>query len=351
LRQLAPDECKSRLTNMLWLITGLFNAGNVHVSKIACQLPVRAKRASLDKRMRRFLSNPAVRVRAWYRQVAQDLLARASVTGAVHLVIDGSKIGFGHQLLMVGVAYKRRTLPIAWTWVRHRKGHSSTGKQLALLAYVRSLLPTNIVVSLVGDCEFGSARLIEHLDAWQWAYALRQPGHYLCMPHNTGRWQRLDTLLHLKPGVTLWMGRVLLTQANAYSTNLAIHWRKGEQAPWFLATNLLCPQPAIRLYRRRMWLEEMFGDMKGHGFDLEATHLRHFLRLSRLTLAVCLVYVWLVAAGEHVLATGHAGDVDRNDRRDLSIFRIGWDFVKRRCVLDDPIPIVFVPFFTLLSGG
>ena len=46
----------------------------------------------------------------------------------------------------------------------------------------------------------------------------------------------------------------------------------------------------------------MFGDMKGHGFDLEHSRLRHFLRLSRLTLAVCLLYVWLVATGEHVLA-------------------------------------------------
>ena len=45
----------------------------------------------------------------------------------------------------------------------------------------------------------------------------------------------------------------------------------------------------MRLYRCRMWIEEMFGDMKKHGFDLEMTHLRHFLRLSRLTMAVCLL--------------------------------------------------------------
>jgi hypothetical protein len=38
-----------------------------------------------------------------------------------------------------------------------------------------------------------------------------------------------------------------------------------------------------------MWIEEMFGDLKGHGFDLESTHLRYFLRLARLTLAVVLL--------------------------------------------------------------
>jgi hypothetical protein len=95
----------------------------------------------------------------------------------------------------------------------------------------------------------------------------------------------------------------------------------------------------------------MFGDMKGHGFDLEATRLGTFLRLSRLTLAVCLLYLWLVATGEHVIATNQAGEVDRNDRRDLSIFRIGWDFVERRLALNDPVPITFVPDISSVVGN
>ncbi|MEZ4634506.1 MAG: hypothetical protein R2856_05940 [Caldilineaceae bacterium] len=31
--------------------------------------------------------------------------------------------------------------------------------------------------------------------------------------------------------------------------------------------------PLLKLYRTRMWIEEMYGDLKGHGFDLEATQL------------------------------------------------------------------------------
>jgi hypothetical protein len=69
-----------------------------------------------------------------------------------------------------------------------------------------------------------------------------------------------------------------------------------------------------------MWLEEMFGDMKGHGFDLERSRLRHFLRLSRLTFAVCLLYVWLVATGEHVLTARLFSEVDRSDHHDLRSF-------------------------------
>ncbi len=350
LTQLSPDECKSRMTNMMLLIVGMYKAESVHLSKIARKLPIRAKKLSLDKRLRRFLSNGAVRVREWYRPVAERLIKSATAGGQIHLLIDGSKVGFGHQLLMVGIAYRRRALPLVWTWVRTGRGHSTACKQIKLLDYVHNLLPEGVKASLAGDGEFKSTLLIEHLDFWGWDYALRQPKSHLAMTFGQKVWQRLDNF-DLRPGMTMWWGRVVLTQASTYPTNLALYWKRGEKEPWYLATNLPSVHGAIMLYRRRMWLEEMFGDMKGHGFDLEASHLRHFLRLSRLTLAVCLLYVWLVATGEHVIATKQTGEVDRNDRRDLSIFRIGWDFIERRFALHDPIPIFFVPNFCSVSGG
>jgi hypothetical protein len=35
-----------------------------------------------------------------------------------------------------------------------------------------------------------------------------------------------------------------------------------------------------------MWIEEMFGDLKSNGLDLESTHLRSVPKLHRLTCAV-----------------------------------------------------------------
>jgi hypothetical protein len=82
-----------------------------------------------------------------------------------------------------------------------------------------------------------------------------------------------------------------------------------------------------------MWIEEMFGDLKKHGFDLESTLLRHFERLSRLTLAVALLYVWLISIGTRTVRDGLRDLVDRTDRRDLSIFQIGLRFIER-CVIN-----------------
>ena len=100
----------------------------------------------------------------------------------------------------------------------------------------------------------------------------------------------------------------------------------------------------MRAYRRRMWIEEMFGDVKGHGFNLENSHLSHFLRLSRLTLAVVLLYVWLVVLGSRTIKNGLRSLVDRTDRQNLSIFRIGYNTAERRLANAQPLSIMFVPY-------
>ena len=86
----------------------------------------------------------------------------------------------------------------------------------------------------------------------------------------------------------------------------------------------------LSYYARRMWIEEMFGDFKKHGFDLECTMLRHFLRLSRLTLAVALLYVWLISVSGRNIRTGLRQLVDLVDRRDLSIVQTGLRIIERR---------------------
>ncbi len=69
-------------------------------------------------------------------------------------------------------------------------------------------------------------------------------------------------------------------------------------------------------------------------FYLESTMLRHFLRLSRLTLAVALPYVWLISIGTRTVRSGLRHQIDRKERRDLSIFQIGLRF-NERCLTND----------------
>ncbi len=174
---------------------------------------------------------------------------------------------------------------------------------------------------------------------WFGAGQVRQPG--------SRQWQPFADLVQ-KTGQWVWWPTAFLTQQWKYPTGVLAYWAKHEDEPWLLATNLPDAYQARRAYQRRMWIEELFGDLKGHGLDLGTTHLRHFLRLSRLTLAVCLVHVWLMHLGQRTIHSGYRQLVDRHDRRDLSIFRIGRDWADKSFVLNQLIPVAFQP---LLSGG
>jgi hypothetical protein len=331
---------------MAYLMLGIFLAKKVQTGVMASKVPVRVKRVSIIRRLERFLSNGAVRVRAWYETVAVGLVQAAATSGRITLIIDGTKVSFHHQLLLVAVAYHGRALPIAWTWLPHARGHSSQQHQLALLRYVKGLIPKGAHVSLVGDTEFGHSLVLEELDYWHWDYALRQSGHNLVMTRQSSGFQPLESLL-TTVGEWLWMPSVVLTEASAYPTHLMVCWLRGEKRAWLLATNLTHPPAVLRLYARRMWVEELFADLKGHGFDLESSQLRSFRRLSRLTLAVALLYVWLVTEGAQALIQGRSAQVDRTDRRDLSVFRIGLERIEQALTWGEAFVIDFLPVFDL----
>jgi hypothetical protein len=245
---------------------------------------------------------------------------------------------------MVSLAYRKRAIPIAWTWVKHVRGHSTAHKQLALLNYVRTLLPIGAAVFLVGDCEFGPVETLKRLDLWHWWYVLRQKTNTCIWLDQSGEWKPFDSFIQ-KAGQSFWLGQGYLTASEIYSTNLLVHWQIGEEEPWCLATNLPDRTMTLKYYQRRMWCEELHGDLKDHGFDLESTMLHDFLKLSRLTLAVAFLYVWAISVGGRTIHEGLRHLVDRNDRRDLSIFQIGLRFTERRMTNDLPVQ---VPLFTYL---
>ncbi len=175
IQELRPGQRITQVCNFVWLLVGIHQSRSVTLSKIAGKIPGRAKLLSTVRRLGRFLDNPAIRVRVWYEPIARTwLTAQFRHLGEIRLVVDGTKIGSQHQLLIVCLTYRKRAIPIAWTWVPHVRGHSSARKQLALLAYVRSLIPAGAAVFLVGDCEFGAVPVLRQLERWHWFYVLRQ---------------------------------------------------------------------------------------------------------------------------------------------------------------------------------
>lgn len=337
--QCRPHERITRVRNLANLLMGIWESKSVHLSHIATKIPSLATLPSVTRRLARFLENPALRVREWYQPIVCDLLqTTAQSVGEIRLIADGSQIGKHHQLLMLALSFRRRAIPLVWTWMCVPKGHSSATKQLALLDYVQRLLPQGVPVVLVGDSEFGAIPVIQQVEQWGWSYVLRQKANNQVQLSEQQPWRDFGQVVQ-HPGESAWYEAVYLTLKYAHPTNLLAHWQVGEAEPWLLATNLPQRRLTVRVYGRRMWIEEMFGDLKGHGFHLAQTHLQQIARLSRLTLAVVLVYVWMMAVGTRVVKNGERRWVDRAERRDLSLFQIGLRWLERRLTNSQSIPI------------
>ena len=346
--QWLPNERITRLRNMALLLVGLQQARGIHLSQIVNQWPcVIGKLPSLVNRIGRFLRNPHVEVRRWYEPLAK-LLVKQFKGRPIRMIIDCTKVGFNFRMLSVSIAYKKRALPLVWSIHRGCKGHVGYKAQLALLDYIDELidelLGDEAEVWLLGDAGFESVHLFHWLTEHDWHFVLRHPGknqvRWLGQP-----WVKLGEI-PVESGQTLSIGWVELTAKHAAGPYwLTIHLAKGEEEPWFLLSDCTDDRTLIRLYGIRMWTEELYGELNGHGFDLEATHLDDADRIARLVLAVCINFVWFIALGRWIVKRGWRHLLDHKSRRDKSYFRLGIDWLDRCFRLNDPVHLRFTLYF------
>jgi hypothetical protein len=342
--QWLPSERSTRIENMTLLLTGLYLSGQVHLAKIVRKWPLPGKQPSLTHRLWRFLNNPRLAVRRWYGPVVTEILARVPA-GPLYLIIDSTKVGFDYRLVSIGLAFKKRTLPLIWHVRRGRKGHTTVAEQVQLFKQLYPLMPTGREIWVIADTEFQGVDLLRWLRRQGWHFVIRQQGKIKVTW--AGQAHIKINALDLHEGQTHVIGWVRLTAKHDVGWFwLVLHWKKGEEEPWYLVCDRnLAPRTLLRIYRKRMWVEEMYGDMKGHGFDLETTHLKCAQRIARLFLAVSIVFVWLISLGSWVVKRGYRHFVDHRSRRDKSYFRIGWDWVERCLGLNQPFSVQITPFF------
>ncbi len=74
-------------------------------------------------------------------------------------------------------------------------------------------------------------------------------------------------------------------------------WEQQYKQPLYLITNMADLDAAVKLYKLRAYIETFFSDLKSRGFHIHKSHLSDPARLSRLLIACCLAYLWLVYLG------------------------------------------------------
>lgn len=340
--QWLPRERITRKRNLALLVTGLYLSASVHLSKIVAKWPLQGKLPSLTNRLRRFLDNAGVKWTEYLAPLAQSLLC-VFASRPLTLIIDITQVGRHFRALVVGLAYRKRCLPLAWSVHAGPIGNVAVNDILVLLEQLVLWLPEDAQVTLLGDAGFSTNDLLYWLAEHGWGYVIRQHKH-VNVRQPDGGWQPISQI-SIQPGQTVVVGWVWLAKTNPFGlTWLVLHWKVGEDDPWILVSHQAGEQLALRLYEKRMWIEELYGDLKGHGFDLESTHLGSAARIETLLLGVALAYFWLISLGSWVVKRGYRHLIDRKDRRDKSYFRLGWDWMDRYLRLNLPIRVQFIPF-------
>jgi hypothetical protein len=324
LKQMMKLAHPGQVITLAMMISGIVMSRNAQLSVMSSEIPSDAKEKSIEMRMRRWVKGE-IKVEAVYMPFARQILAAMSHLPLM-LVMDGSQVGRGCMVLMVGVLYQKRALPIAWLVYKGKKGHASAERHIQALEKVLPMLPEGSTVVLLGDAEYDTTEMIAWVEKnTAWEYVLRtSPQIYI----QTKEHNQPIRDYPLEKGQVLSLQGVGFTQTSTLTLNAIGWWASRYEDPIFLVTNIDNPYQACRYYRRRFRIETFFSDQKSRGFHIHKSHLSDPARLSRLLIAACLAYIWMIAQGLQVIAENNTSLIDRTERIDKSLFRLGLDWLK-----------------------
>ena len=301
----------------------------VKLEALASALPLPIQFESRRHRLQRFLSLPILKVeKLWFPFIENWLATNFDCNQVLYIAID--RTSWGHiNLLMISLIWDRRAIPIYFELLS-KQGSTNLAEQVAVFAQVLPLFKKYKTVVL-RDREFCSVKLAN----W-----LGQKGMYFCLRLKKNEYIELkdENWLELKelglsPGTSLYLEGVKLTKQKGFEQfNLAAKWKRKYQgwAPdegWFILTNLESLDAAIRAYKKRFDVEEMFRDFKSGGYNLEETKVTDF-RLRAIILLVMIAYTTATFQGKKIKQMGlqkYVGRVEEFGRtvRRHSSFYVG----------------------------
>ena len=343
LAQCYPTSCQGNfarhLNTLAALISGIVGSKSSQLPHIATKVPDGTKPESRVKRFTRWLDNDHILEELYFLPYA-DVLLRHLALQTVVLVMDGSSVGRGCTALMLHVVYKGRALPLAWR-VRHApKGHFPEDLHIAVVALMREVIPAGAKVVFLGDGEFDGTALQATLNEAGWCYTCRTAQSTVATWE--GETFRLDTLgACSKPGTLIALQEVKFTR-DAYGPVMVLScWAKGYHEPQYLVSNMATAEEACRWYEKRFRIETFFSDQKSRGFHLHKSHMSDVQRLSRLLIAACLAYIWIVYLGSICEKEQWRPIIHRRKRCDLSLFQLGLRLLEHLLNEEMPIPVQF----------
>jgi hypothetical protein len=304
---------------------GVVRAQSSQIRKIAGATVGRAE--SQRRRLQRFLQHDHS-LKLFFQYWTQTLIERLKLKEIV-LVVDETKLKAQLGVMVVGLLYKARCIPLAWRIYRANSAsdypvEGQARMIIRLLKQVRGGIARHLPVRVLADRGVGTSPLLMRgIIAMGWQFLFRvtkqskivmATGEAICFYDQV---QQQGQSYHASGLVFKKRGRI--------PAHVRVLWRQGGQEPWALVTN--DPQLSGWEYAQRMWIEEAFRDLKSHGWDVENASLASPERMSRLWMILVVAYAWMLVWGTVQEATGRSAPLKRRSDGTLvrrwSLFREG----------------------------
>lgn len=326
---------RSRRKTLAHLVAGAMKMKGVGVLALGRSMegPVAAKHRI--KRVDRFLANKDLELFSLSR-VLFDVM-RGRDKRPVVLVDWTDRHAF--EQLVFSITKDGRSMPFYALTIQSTHFKSETeglkiGAETEALETLRALCPQDVRPIIIADRGFGNERWIRQIANWGWGFVQRlSRQHYVETERHLGTLPELGIRKGSLPKDWGWgtMGDDKRPDKTRFRL-VTVYNRKTDE-PWYLITNIedTPPEDIIERYRKRMWTEAMFRDLKSRkwGLGMDEVRLTTVQRTATHFMVVVIAYLLLCAFGAfaELKAFGETLKANTVGKRVLSLAAIGNRFI------------------------
>jgi hypothetical protein len=258
---------------------------------------VNGKPDSQRRRLQRFVAQKR-NLQGFFREWTKTVVGALGLKTVV-LAVDETKLKNKLGVMVVGVVYEGRCIPLAWQVYRANSAadYPAPGQArliIGLLNAVRAGVPKGMPVRVLADRGIGTSPLLMRgIMAMGWTFLFRVTRmSKLVLPDGQA------VTFHdqvTAPGQTYAASGLVFKKRGRIPAHVRVVWGTSAKAPWALVTN----DPALSgwEYAHRMWQEEAFRDFKSHGWHLENAALDCPSRIALLFVLLTVAYAWMLLWG------------------------------------------------------
>ncbi len=313
---------------LAFVVQAIMESGTAVMQRVAEEawehLSSDTKIPSIERRLQRFVENEKIEVEPCWSHFLHQTLPFWRGKAAT-LILDLTPYTDQFTIVYLGLLVKSRVLPLGWRIMPQQEKWEQRQWDLVKTLFEQSTEAlSGAKLTLLADRGLSSLALVKLCQHVGWHFVLRIKNEDWCRRFIGEQYQdwQMGTEV-LKHPTEKWYGQVLLWKEHAFPIWLSACWDTENEEAWLLISDQGASAKRKQEYRLRMRVESTFQDHKSRGFLIECSRFTHRSHLHRWLFAVFLACWWMARLGRSCIHHGHRHELDRSDRRDKGLFRLG----------------------------